>query len=110
MVIHLIVVLKFTIILGNENKDDKKDNSKKIGGKMLLRGNEVNPDNVGDWGSGTLKKFRDELEMKIRKCEGDTAENFHLYTLIDYQIAFNRFHDLTYDAANELQEELNDGD
>ena len=77
---------------------------------MLLRGNEVNANNVGEWGSGTLKKFRDELEMKIRKHEGDLTENFRLYTLIDYQIVVNRFQDRTYDVAFELQEELNDGD
>ena len=77
---------------------------------MLLRGDEVNANNVGEWGSGTLKKFRDELEMKIRKHEGDLTENLHLYTLIDYQIVVNRFQDRTYDVAFELQEELNDGD
>lgn len=73
---------------------------------MLLHGMEVNPDNLNDWGSGTLEKIRKDLEEKITKQQGNTSEYLKLYTLIDYQIAFNYFNDLTYNAANQLREEM----
>ena len=67
---------------------------------------EVNQDNLNDWGSGTLEKIRKDLEEKITKQQGNTSEYLKLYTLIDYQIAFNYFNDLTYNAANQLREEM----
>lgn len=73
---------------------------------MLLHGMEVNQDNLNDWGSGTLKKIRKDLEEKITKQQGNISEYLKLYTLIDYQIAFNYFNDLTYNAANQLREEM----
>lgn len=73
---------------------------------MLLHGMEVNPDNLNDWGTGTLEKIRKDLEEKITKQQGNTSEYLKLYTLIDYQIAFNYFNDLTYNAANQLREEM----
>lgn len=73
---------------------------------MLLHGMEVNQDNLNDWGSGTLEKIRKDLEEKITKQQGNTSEYLKLYTLIDYQIAFNYFNDLTYNAANQLREEM----
>lgn len=73
---------------------------------MLLHGMEVNQDNLNDWGSGTLEKIRKDLEEKIIKQQGNTSEYLKLYTLIDYQIAFNYFNDLTYNAANQLREEM----
>lgn len=73
---------------------------------MLLHGMEVNQDNLNDWGSGTLEKIRKDLEEKITKQQGNISEYFKLYTLIDYQIAFNYFNDLTYNAANQLREEM----
>lgn len=73
---------------------------------MLLHGMEVNQDNLNDWGTGTLKKIRKDLEEKIIKQQGNTSEYLKLYTLIDYQIAFNYFNDLTYNAAKQLCEEM----
>lgn len=73
---------------------------------MLLHGMEVNQDNLNDWGTGTLKKIRKDLEEKIIKQQGNTSEYLKLYTLIDYQIAFNYFNDLTYNAAKQLREEM----
>ena len=73
---------------------------------MLLHGMEVNQDNLNDWGSGTLEKIRKDLEEKITKQQGNISEYFKLYTLIDYHIAFNYFNDLTYNAANQLREEM----
>lgn len=73
---------------------------------MLLHGMEVNQDNLNDWGSGTLEKIRKVLEEKITKQQGNISEYLKLYTLIDYQIAFNYFNDLTYNAANQLREEM----
>ena len=73
---------------------------------MLLHGMEVNQDNLNDWGSGTLEKIRKDLEEKITKQQGNISEYLKLYTLIDYQIAFNHFNDLTYNAANQLREEM----
>ena len=73
---------------------------------MLLPGMEVNQDNLNDWGTGTLEKIRKDLEEKITKQQGDVSEYLKLYTLIDYQIAFNYFNDLTYNAANQLREEM----
>ena len=73
---------------------------------MLLHGMEVNQDNLNDWGSGTLEKIRKDLEEKITKQQGNISEYLKLYTLIDYQIAFNYFNDLTYNAANQLREEM----
>ena len=73
---------------------------------MLLHGMEVNQDNLNDWGSGTLEKIRKDLEEKITKKQGNISEYLKLYTLIDYQIAFNYFNDLTYNAANQLREEM----
>ncbi|WP_304202469.1 hypothetical protein [Lactobacillus intestinalis] len=73
---------------------------------MLLHGMEVNQDNLNDWGTGTLEKIRKDLEEKIIKQQGNTSEYLKLYTLIDYQIAFNYFNDLTYNAANQLREEM----
>ena len=73
---------------------------------MLLHGMEVNQDNLNDWGTGTLEKIRKDLEEKITKQQGDASEYLKLYTLIDYQIAFNYFNDLTYNAANQLREEM----
>ena len=73
---------------------------------MLLHGMEVNQDNLNDWGSGTLEKIRKDLEEKITKQQGNIREYLKLYTLIDYQIAFNYFNDLTYNAANQLREEM----
>lgn len=73
---------------------------------MLLHGMEVNQDNLNDWGTGTLEKIRKDLEEKITKQQGNTSEYLKLYTLIDYQIAFNYFNDLTYNAANQLREEM----
>ena len=73
---------------------------------MLLHGMEVNQDNLNDWGTGTLEKIRKDLEEKITKQQGDVSEYLKLYTLIDYQIAFNYFNDLTYNAANQLREEM----
>ncbi|UOC05476.1 hypothetical protein [Lactobacillus johnsonii] len=73
---------------------------------MLLHGMEVNQDNLNDWGSGTLEKIRKDLEEKITKQQGNVSEYLKLYTLIDYQIAFNYFNDLTYNAANQLREEM----
>lgn len=73
---------------------------------MLLHGMEVNQDNLNDWGTGTLEKIRKDLEEKITKQQGNTSEHLKLYTLIDYQIAFNYFNDLTYNAANQLREEM----
>lgn len=67
---------------------------------------EVNQDNLNDWGTGTLEKIRKDLEEKITKQQGNTSEYLKLYTLIDYQIAFNYFNDLTYNAANQLREEM----
>lgn len=32
---------------------------------MLLHGMEVSPDDLNNWGSGTLKKFRNDLEEKL---------------------------------------------
>lgn len=46
------------------------------------------------------------LEEKITKQQGNISEYLKLYTLIDYQIAFNYFNDLTYNAANRLREEM----
>lgn len=59
-----------------------------------------------NWGTGTLEKIRKDLEEKITKQQGNTSEYLKLYTLIDYQIAFNYFNDLTYNAANQLREEM----
>ena len=73
---------------------------------MLLHVMEVNQDNLNDWGTGTLEKIRKDLEEKITKQQGNTSEYLKLYTLIDYQIAFNYFNDLTYNAANQLREEM----
>lgn len=73
---------------------------------MLLHGMEASPDDLNNWGSGTLKKFRNDLEEKITKQQGNISEYLKLYTLIDYQIAFNYFNDLTYNAANQLREEI----
>lgn len=73
---------------------------------MLLHGMEVNQDNLNDWGSGTLEKIRKDLEEKITKQQGNISEYLKLYTLIDYQIAFNYFNVLTYNAANQLREEM----
>lgn len=73
---------------------------------MLLHGMEVNQDNLNDWGTGTLEKIRKDLEERITKQQGNTNEYLKLYTLIDYQIAFNRFNDLTYNAAKQLREEM----
>ena len=73
---------------------------------MLLHGMEVNQDNLNDWGSGTLEKIRKDLKEKITKQQGNVSEYLKLYTLIDYQIAFNYFNDLTYNAANQLREEM----
>ena len=73
---------------------------------MLLHGMEVNQDNLNDWGSGTLEKIRKDLEEKITNQQGNISEYLKLYTLIDYQIAFNYFNDLTYNAANQLREEM----
>ena len=73
---------------------------------MLLHGMEVNQDNLNDWGSGTLEKIRKDLEEKITKQQRNISEYLKLYTLIDYQIAFNYFNDLTYNAANQLREEM----
>ena len=73
---------------------------------MLLHGMEVNQDNLNDWGTVTLEKIRKDLEEKITKQQGNTSEYLKLYTLIDYQIAFNYFNDLTYNAANQLREEM----
>ncbi len=73
---------------------------------MLLHGMEVNQDNLNDWGTGTLEKIRKDLEEKITKQQGNTSEYLKLYTLIDYQIAFNYFNDLTYNAAKQLREEM----
>ena len=73
---------------------------------MLLHGMEVNQYNLNDWGSGTLEKIRKDLEEKITKQQGNISEYLKLYTLIDYQIAFNYFNDLTYNAANQLREEM----
>lgn len=73
---------------------------------MLLHGMEVNQDNLNDWGSGTLEKIRKDLEEKITKQQGNVSEYLKLYTLIDYQIAFNYFNDLTYNAAKQLREEM----
>ena len=73
---------------------------------MLLHGMEVSPDDLNNWGSGTLKKFRNDLGIKITKQQGNISEYLKLYTLIDYQIAFNYFNDLTYNAANQLREEM----
>lgn len=73
---------------------------------MLLHGMEVNQDNLNDWGTGTLEKIRKDLEEKITKQQGNVSEYLKLYTLIDYQIAFNYFNDLTYNAANQLREEM----
>jgi hypothetical protein len=73
---------------------------------MLLHGMEASPDDLNNWGSGTLKKFRNDLEEKITKQQGNISEYLKLYTLIDYQIAFNYFNDLTYNAANQLREEM----
>ena len=73
---------------------------------MLLHGMEVNQDTLNDWGSGTLEKIRKDLEEKITKQQGNISEYLKLYTLIDYQIAFNYFNDLTYNAANQLREEM----
>ena len=67
---------------------------------MLLHGMEVNQDNLNDWGTGTLEKIRKDLEEKITKQQGNTSEYLKLYTLIDYQIAFNYFNDL--DLLDEL--------
>lgn len=67
---------------------------------------EVNQDNLNDWGTGTLEKIRKDLEEKIIKQQGNTSEYLKLYTLIDYQIAFNYFNDLTYNAAKQLREEM----
>lgn len=67
---------------------------------------EVNQDNLNDWGTGTLEKIRKDLEEKITKQQGNTSEYLKLYTLIDYQIAFNYFNDLTYNAAKQLREEM----
>lgn len=67
---------------------------------------EVNQDNLNDWGSGTLEKIRKDLEEKITKQQGNISEYLKLYTLIDYQIAFNYFNDLTYNAAKQLREEM----
>lgn len=73
---------------------------------MLLHGMEVNQDNLNDWGSGTLEKIRKDLEEKITKQQGNISEYLKLYTLIDYQIAFNYFNNLTYNAAKQLREEM----
>lgn len=73
---------------------------------MLLHGMEVNQDNLNDWGTGTLEKIRKDLEEKIIKQQENTSEYLKLYTLIDYQIAFNYFNDLTYNAAKQLREEM----
>lgn len=73
---------------------------------MLLHGMEVNQDNLNDWGTGTLEKIRKDLEEKIIKQQGNTSEYLKLYTLIDYQIAFNYFNDLTYNAAKQLREKM----
>ena len=73
---------------------------------MLLHGMEVNQDNLNDWGTGTLEKIRKDLEEKIIKQQGNTSEYLKLYTLIDYQIAFNYFNDLTYNAAKQLRDEM----
>lgn len=73
---------------------------------MLLHGMEVNQDNLNDWGTGTLEKIRKDLEERITKQQGNISEYLKLYTLIDYQIAFNYFNDLTYNAANQLREEM----
>ena len=73
---------------------------------MLLHGMEVNQDNLNDWGTGTLEKIRKDLEEKITKQQGNISEYLKLYTLIDYQIAFNYFNDLTYNAANQLREKM----
>ena len=73
---------------------------------MLLHGMEVNQDNLNDWGTGTLEKIRKDLEEKITKQQGNISEYLKLYTLIDYQIAFNYFNDLTYNAAKQLREEM----
>lgn len=73
---------------------------------MLLHGMEVNQDNLNDWETGTLEKIRKDLEEKITKQQGNTSEYLKLYTLIDYQIAFNYFNDLTYNAAKQLREEM----
>lgn len=73
---------------------------------MLLHGMEVNQDNLNDWGTGTLEKIRKDLEEKITKQQGNTSEYLKLYTLIDYQIAFNYFNDLAYNAAKQLREEM----
>ena len=73
---------------------------------MLLHGMEVNQDNLNDWGTGTLEKIRKDLEEKITKQQGNISEYLKLYTLIDYQIAFNCFNDLTHNAANQLREEM----
>ncbi|KOH01678.1 hypothetical protein LJ16_07505 [Lactobacillus johnsonii 16] len=70
---------------------------------MLLHGMEVSPDDLNNWGSGTLKKFRNDLEEKITKQQGNISEYLKLYTLIDYQIAFNYF---KYNATNQLREEM----
>lgn len=67
---------------------------------------EVNQDNLNDWGSGTLEKIRKDLEEKITKQQGNISEYLKLYTLIDYQIAFNYFNNLTYNAAKQLREEM----
>lgn len=67
---------------------------------------EVNQDNLNDWGSGTLEKIRKDLEEKITKQQGNISEYLKLYTLIDYQIAFNYFNDLTYNAAKQLREKM----
>lgn len=67
---------------------------------------EVNQDNLNDWESGTLEKIRKDLEEKITKQQGNISEYLKLYTLIDYQIAFNYFNDLTYNAAKQLREEM----
>lgn len=73
---------------------------------MLLHGMEVNQDNLNDWGTGTLEKIRKDLEEKITKQQGNISEYLKLYTLIDYQIAFNYFNDLTYNAAKQLREKM----
>ena len=73
---------------------------------MLLHGMEVNQDNLNDWRSRTLEKIRKKKKKKITKQQGNISEYLKLYTLIDYQIAFNYFNDLTYNAANQLREEM----
>ena len=45
-------------------------------------------------------------ERKIEIDPDIQSDWKHMYTLIDYQIAFNYFNDLTYNAANQLREEM----